>query len=144
MNPNYKMAAITVSQSHAFQPNHRRARLHPSSPPPSFTLSADVVAAVLVNLLGWSVFGSNCRLDKLFGDFWSEFPIGIRCREKQRKEASRLQTVNIKLNVMNKLLMEEKDQLQKQVSQLVCENGFMRQQLHTVPAAATAHACRFF
>uniref|UniRef100_A0A9I9EEG0 BZIP domain-containing protein n=1 Tax=Cucumis melo TaxID=3656 RepID=A0A9I9EEG0_CUCME len=52
-----------------------------------------------------------------------------RCREKQRKEASRLQTVNIKLNVMNKLLMEEKDQLQKQVSQLVCENGCRQQQL---------------
>ncbi|KAL0537758.1 hypothetical protein IC582_026743 [Cucumis melo] len=63
-----------------------------------------------------------------------------RCREKQRKEASRLQTVNRKLNAMNKLLMEENDRLQKQVSQLVCENGFMRQQLHTVPAAATADA----
>ena len=55
-----------------------------------------------------------------------------RCREKQRKEASRLQTVNRKLTAMNKLLMEENDRLQKQVSQLVCENGFMRQQLHTV------------
>lgn len=55
-----------------------------------------------------------------------------RCREKQRKEASRLQTVNRKLNAMNKLLMEENDRLQKQVSQLVCENGFMRQQLQTV------------
>lgn len=33
---------------------------------------------------------------------------------------------------MNKLLMEENDRLQKQVSQLVCENGYMRQQLHTV------------
>lgn len=33
---------------------------------------------------------------------------------------------------MNKLLMEENDRLQKQVSQLVCENGFMRQQLQTV------------
>jgi homeobox-leucine zipper protein len=55
-----------------------------------------------------------------------------RCREKQRKEASRLQTVNRKLTAMNKLLMEENDRLQKQVSQLVCENGYMRQQLHTV------------
>lgn len=55
-----------------------------------------------------------------------------RCREKQRKEASRLQTVNRKLSAMNKLLMEENDRLQKQVSQLVCENGYMRQQLHTV------------
>ncbi|GFZ13135.1 homeobox-leucine zipper family protein [Actinidia rufa] len=41
-----------------------------------------------------------------------------RCREKQRKEASRLQTVNRKLTAMNKLLMEENDRLQKQVSHL--------------------------
>lgn len=33
---------------------------------------------------------------------------------------------------MNKLLMEENDRLQKQVSQLVCENGYMRQQLQSV------------
>ncbi|KAF5952983.1 hypothetical protein HYC85_010927 [Camellia sinensis] len=32
-----------------------------------------------------------------------------RCREKQRKEASRLQTVNRKMTAMNKLLMEEND-----------------------------------
>ncbi|CAO2812971.1 unnamed protein product [Amaranthus hypochondriacus] len=56
-----------------------------------------------------------------------------RCREKQKKESSRLQTVNRKLTAMNKLLMEENDRLQKQVSQLVCENGFMRQQLQTAP-----------
>ncbi|KAK1588404.1 hypothetical protein Q3G72_022889 [Acer saccharum] len=61
-----------------------------------------------------------------------------RCREKQRKEASRLQTVNRKLSAMNKLLMEENDRLQKQVSQLVCENGFMRQQLHTPPTGTDA------
>ncbi|KAL0390105.1 UNVERIFIED_CONTAM: Homeobox-leucine zipper protein REVOLUTA [Sesamum calycinum] len=54
-----------------------------------------------------------------------------RCREKQRKESTRLQSVNRKLTAMNKLLMEENDRLQKQVSQLVCENGYMRQQLHT-------------
>ncbi|PWA49681.1 homeobox leucine-zipper protein [Artemisia annua] len=41
---------------------------------------------------------------------------GKRCREKQRKEASRLQTVNRKLSAMNKLLMEENDRLKKQVS----------------------------
>ncbi|KAA3485743.1 homeobox-leucine zipper protein REVOLUTA-like [Gossypium australe] len=64
-----------------------------------------------------------------------------RCREKQRKEASRLQTVNRKLTAMNKLLMEENDRLQKQVSQLVCENGYMRQQLHTVNASATDASC---
>ncbi|GAB4842290.1 Homeobox-leucine zipper protein ATHB-15 [Ancistrocladus abbreviatus] len=50
-----------------------------------------------------------------------------RCREKQRKEASRLQAVNRKLTAMNKLLMEENDRLQKQVSQLVYENGHFRQ-----------------
>ncbi|XP_047330199.1 homeobox-leucine zipper protein ATHB-15-like [Impatiens glandulifera] len=50
-----------------------------------------------------------------------------RCREKQRKEASRLQVVNRKLTAMNKLLMEENDRLQKQVSQLVYENGYFRQ-----------------
>lgn len=34
---------------------------------------------------------------------------------------------------MNKLLMEENDRLQKQVSHLVYENGYMRTQLvHTV------------
>lgn len=60
------------------------------------------------------------------------FSLHFRCREKQRKEASRLQTVNRKLSAMNKLLMEENDRLQKQVSQLVYENGHMRQQLHTV------------
>ncbi|CAL5184142.1 unnamed protein product [Lathyrus oleraceus] len=59
-----------------------------------------------------------------------------RCREKQRKEASRLQTVNRKLSAMNKLLMEENDRLQKQVSHLVYENGYMKQQIHTVSASA--------
>ncbi|KAK4765210.1 hypothetical protein SAY86_026300 [Trapa natans] len=41
---------------------------------------------------------------------------------------------------MNKLLMEENDRLQKQVSQLVCENGYMRHQLHTTPAATDANS----
>ncbi|KAL9268699.1 Homeobox-leucine zipper protein ATHB-15-like protein [Drosera capensis] len=50
-----------------------------------------------------------------------------RCREKQRKEASRLQAVNRKLAAMNKLLMEENERLQKQVSQLVYDNGCYRQ-----------------
>ncbi|KAF3565650.1 hypothetical protein DY000_02018149 [Brassica cretica] len=58
--------------------------------------------------------------------------VWFRCRDKQRKEASRLQSVNRKLSAMNKLLMEENDRLQKQVSQLVCENGYMKQQLTTV------------
>jgi len=55
-----------------------------------------------------------------------------RCREKQRKEASRLQAVNRKLSAMNKLLMEENDRLQKQVSHLVYENGYFRQHTQNV------------
>lgn len=58
-----------------------------------------------------------------------------RCREKQRKEGSRLQTLNRKLTAMNKLLMEENDRLQKQVSHLVYENGYMRTQIQTVSCA---------
>nr|AGM34023.1 class III homeodomain leucine zipper protein 33 [Larix kaempferi] len=64
-----------------------------------------------------------------------------RCREKQRKEASRLQTVNRKLTAMNKLLMEENDRLQKQVSQLVYENGYFRQQIQTVSITTTDTSC---
>lgn len=64
-----------------------------------------------------------------------------RCREKQRKEASRLQTVNRKLTAMNKLLMEENDRLQKQVSQLVYENGYMKHQLSSAPAGTTDTSC---
>lgn len=60
------------------------------------------------------------------------FVLFCRCREKQRKEASQLQTVNRKLAAMNKLLTEENERLQKQVSELVNENGFMRQQLQPV------------
>ena len=55
-----------------------------------------------------------------------------RCREKQRKESSRLQTVNRKMSAMNKLLMEENDRLQKQVSRLVFDNGYMKNRLHSV------------
>ncbi|XP_052179852.1 homeobox-leucine zipper protein HOX32-like [Diospyros lotus] len=64
-----------------------------------------------------------------------------RCREKQRKEASHLQTVNRKLTAMNKLLMEENDRLQKQVSHLVYDNGYMRQQLQNVSTATTDTSC---
>ncbi|KAH6814640.1 Homeobox-leucine zipper family protein / lipid-binding START domain-containing protein [Perilla frutescens var. frutescens] len=60
-----------------------------------------------------------------------------RCREKQRKESTRLQSVNRKLSAMNKLLMEENDRLQKQVSQLVGENGHMRQQLQSASVPTT-------
>ncbi|GJN09347.1 hypothetical protein PR202_ga27348 [Eleusine coracana subsp. coracana] len=58
-----------------------------------------------------------------------------RCRDKQRKESSRLQAVNRKLTAMNKLLMEENERLQKQVSQLVHENAHMRQQLQSTSLA---------
>ncbi|TMX02278.1 hypothetical protein EJD97_022097 [Solanum chilense] len=64
-----------------------------------------------------------------------------RCREKQRKEASRLQSVNRKLTAMNKLLMEENDRLQKQVSQLVYENGYFRRQSHSTPLATKDTSC---
>ncbi|PHT40667.1 Homeobox-leucine zipper protein HOX9 [Capsicum baccatum] len=53
-------------------------------------------------------------------------------REKQLKESLRLQAVNRKLTAMTKLLMEENDRLQKQVSQLVYENSFSRQQSQSV------------
>ncbi|MED6197798.1 Homeobox-leucine zipper protein ATHB-8 [Stylosanthes scabra] len=66
-----------------------------------------------------------------------------RCREKQRKEASRLQAVNRKLTAMNKLLMEENDRLQKQVSHLVYENTFFRQhtQQNQAALATTDTSC---
>ncbi|XP_060191478.1 homeobox-leucine zipper protein ATHB-14 isoform X2 [Lycium barbarum] len=64
-----------------------------------------------------------------------------RCREKQRKESCHLQTVNRKLSAMNRLLMEENDRLQKQVSHLVYDNGYMRQQLHTVSNTTTDTCC---
>ncbi|GER48913.1 homeobox-leucine zipper protein HOX32 [Striga asiatica] len=60
-----------------------------------------------------------------------------RCREKQRKESSRLHSVNRKLTAMNKLLMEENDRLQKQVSHLVYDNGHMRQKLQTTVSKTT-------
>ncbi|XP_074285612.1 homeobox-leucine zipper protein ATHB-15-like [Silene latifolia] len=64
-----------------------------------------------------------------------------RCREKQRKEASRLQAVNRKLTAMNKLLMEENDRLQKQVSHLVYENGYFRQQTQKAGIASKDTSC---
>ncbi|WJX42029.1 Homeobox-leucine zipper protein ATHB-8, variant 2 [Trifolium repens] len=64
-----------------------------------------------------------------------------RCREKQRKEAGRLQAVNRKLTAMNKLLMEENDRLQKQVSQLVYENTFFRQHTQNTTLATKDTSC---
>ncbi|KAK1563082.1 hypothetical protein Q3G72_022080 [Acer saccharum] len=59
----------------------------------------------------------------------------------QIKEASRLQTMNRKLSAMNKLLMVENDRLQKQVSHLVYENGYMRTQLQSAYATTTDNSC---
>ncbi|KAK4479597.1 hypothetical protein RD792_015117 [Penstemon davidsonii] len=64
-----------------------------------------------------------------------------RCREKQRKEASRLQSVNRKLSAMNKLLMEENDRLQKQVSHLVHENSHFRQRTPSNALATKDTSC---
>ncbi|XP_076881219.1 homeobox-leucine zipper protein ATHB-15-like [Bidens hawaiensis] len=64
-----------------------------------------------------------------------------RCREKQRNEASRLQSVNRKLSAMNKLLMEENDRLQKQVSQLVYDNGCFRQHTQNTKVATNDTSC---
>ncbi|XP_054782479.1 homeobox-leucine zipper protein ATHB-15-like isoform X2 [Prosopis cineraria] len=64
-----------------------------------------------------------------------------RCREKQRKEALRLQAVNRKLTALNKLLMEENDRLQKQVSQLVYENGYFRQNPQNTTLATKDTSC---
>ncbi|KAK6933355.1 START domain [Dillenia turbinata] len=51
------------------------------------------------------------------------------CRDKQKRESFQLQVLNRKLSAINKLLLEENDRLQQQVSQLVYENQYMRQQL---------------
>ncbi|KAL3844189.1 hypothetical protein ACJIZ3_001592 [Penstemon smallii] len=64
-----------------------------------------------------------------------------RCREKQRKESSRLQAVNRKLSAMNKLLMEENDRLQKQVTHLVCEIDVFRQNNPNKTLATTDNSC---
>jgi homeobox-leucine zipper protein len=52
-----------------------------------------------------------------------------RCREKQRKEATRLVSVNAKLTALNKLLMGENERLAKHTSQLTLDNHLLRQQL---------------
>lgn len=91
-------------------------------------------------LLGSFGFWILCPILLLFGILFNAlcFVVNSRCREKQRKEASRLQAVNRKLTAMNKLLMEENDRLQKQVSQLVYENGYFRQHTQNVSPFSTA------
>ncbi|KAH0909560.1 hypothetical protein HID58_032881 [Brassica napus] len=65
----------------------------------------------------------------------------MQCRDKQRKEASRLQAVNRKLTAMNKLLMEENDWLQKQVSHLVHENNYFCQHIPNASLPAKDTSC---
>ncbi|KAG6520984.1 hypothetical protein ZIOFF_018049 [Zingiber officinale] len=62
----------------------------------------------------------------------SHFLTGSSDKFAKRKESFGLLTVNRKLSAMNKLLMEENDWLQKQVSELVYQNGHMRQQVQNV------------
>lgn len=52
-----------------------------------------------------------------------------RCRERQRMESNRLQTMNSKLTALNKLLVEENDLSTKKISQLTMENAILRQRL---------------
>nr|QOQ51176.1 class III HD-Zip protein [Ginkgo biloba] len=52
-----------------------------------------------------------------------------RCREKQRKEATRLLALNEKLTAMNKVLVKQNDNLSKQAFQFVHQNKGLRRQL---------------
>ncbi|EFJ14784.1 hypothetical protein SELMODRAFT_180804 [Selaginella moellendorffii] len=61
-----------------------------------------------------------------------------RCREKQRKETSRLQSVNSSLTAMNKIIMEENERLTKHSSQLALENQCLRQQLQQIRSGGGA------
>ncbi|KAK6929196.1 START domain [Dillenia turbinata] len=72
-----------------------------------------------------------------------EFPVlaNIECRDKQKKEAFQLQVLNRKLSAINKLLLEENDRLQQQVSQLVYENKYVCQQLKQVSAETADASC---
>ena len=63
----------------------------------------------------------------------------VRCREKQRKEATRLVSVNAKLTALNKLLMEENERLAKHTSQLTLDNHALRQQLPHLPLPDGKH-----
>uniref|UniRef100_A0A7N0TCY1 START domain-containing protein n=1 Tax=Kalanchoe fedtschenkoi TaxID=63787 RepID=A0A7N0TCY1_KALFE len=68
----------------------------------------------------------------------SGFGMACRCREKQRKESSRLQAENKKFTAENRMLVEENERLQKQVSHLSYDNGFMRQKLRSRSATTDA------
>ncbi|KAI5057648.1 hypothetical protein GOP47_0027663 [Adiantum capillus-veneris] len=58
-----------------------------------------------------------------------------RCREKQRKEWTRLQSLNGKLTAINTLLMEENVQLQQHVAHLLSLNHSLSRQLASSPTS---------
>lgn len=60
-----------------------------------------------------------------------------RCREKQRKEATRLLALNEKLKAMNKVLVKQNDNLSKQAFQFVSQNNFLRRQLKLLKEQST-------
>lgn len=60
-----------------------------------------------------------------------------RCREKQRKEATRLLALNEKLKAMNKVLVKQNDNLSKQAFQFVSQNNFLRRQLRLLKEQST-------
>lgn len=79
-------------------------------------------------LLARCLVGSECQVCWLMYLLKSSFSGDLnRCREKQRKEATRLLSVNAKLTALNKLLMEENERLTKHTSQLAIENQYLRQ-----------------
>nr|ANH56717.1 class III homeodomain-leucine zipper protein [Spirogyra pratensis] len=52
-----------------------------------------------------------------------------RCRERQRLESARLQTMNAKLTSINKTLVEENEIANKKIAHLTLENAILRQQM---------------
>eukprot|EP00249_Psilotum_nudum_P009636 c22059_g2_i1 orf=513-1148(+) len=65
-----------------------------------------------------------------------------RCRDKQRKESSRLVSLNEKLSAMNQVLVEENGQLSKQAIQLVLQNKQLRQQLQQLKSCSAGSECK--
>lgn len=65
-----------------------------------------------------------------------------RCRDKQRKEATRLTGLNEKLSAMNRVLVEENDNLSKQAIQLVLQNQQMRKQLKELQNISGGSPCK--
>jgi homeobox-leucine zipper protein len=86
----------------------------------------------IVNLLLVAELGRG-ELGEEAPDAICMYGYACRCREKQRKEATRLVSVNAKLTALNKLLMEENERLAKHTSQLTVDNHFLRKQLQQLP-----------